>query len=193
MSEILQALYRGDRVTAEQVANSRGDDRLTVFEAAALGRLDALRARLTADPSAAIAVADDGFTALHLAAFLGGAAAVDALLDGGADPAAVAANDMRVQPLHSAVAAHDPAAVLALLRAGAPPDARQQQGFTALQAAAHHGETAIVDMLLAAGADPSVTNDEGRTAADLAAAAGHRALAEHLRSPDGHEDVNRRR
>ncbi|HWJ44513.1 MAG TPA: hypothetical protein VNR63_03930 [Gaiellaceae bacterium] len=48
MSDVLQAIYRGDRDEAERLAAGR---ELDVFEAAALGRTDRLRALVDADPS----------------------------------------------------------------------------------------------------------------------------------------------
>jgi uncharacterized protein len=138
------------------------------LEAAALGRLDGL------DPHARGA---DGFTALHLAAFFGGAGAVEALLAAGADPDADDENPLRVRPLHSAVAARDREAVRALLQAGAHPDVRQQGGYTPLHGAAHAGDAELVRLLLAHGADPALTTDDGRDARALATGAAVAALA----------------
>jgi uncharacterized protein len=116
------------------------------LEAAALGRLEGL------DPSARGA---DGFTALHLAAFFGGAGAVRALLAAGADADADAENPLRVRPLHSAVAAHDIESVRALVEAGADPNVEQQGGFTPLMGARHQGDEEMVQLLLDHGAHDS--------------------------------------
>ena len=132
--------------------------RVGPLEAAALGRLDGL------DPHARGA---DGFTALHLAAFFGGADAVKALLAAGADPDADAENPLRVRPLHSAVAARDREAVRALLQAGADPNVRQQGGYTPLHGAAHNGDEALVALLIEHGADPELRTDDGQTAREL--------------------------
>jgi hypothetical protein len=91
---------------------------------AALGRADDLRGDLAADPGLVSRRSADGFTALHFACFFGGADAVAALLEAGADPDAVAA-DPPVRPLHSAAAARDADAVRLLLEAGADVDATQ--------------------------------------------------------------------
>jgi hypothetical protein len=129
------------------------------LEAAALGDL----ARLDPDARGA-----DGFTALHLAAFFGGAEAVRALLAAGADADADAENPLRVRPLHSAVASRDRESVRALLDAGADPNVVQQGGFTPLHGAAHAGDAEMVRMLLEHGADRAATTDDGKDAQALA-------------------------
>jgi len=179
---VLAKLYAGDRAGAEEAA---GGNALDVFAAAALGRDEEVRQRLAADPATSTGRTDDGFTALHLAAFFGTSTTVATLLAGGADPASVADNPMRVTPLHSALAKRDVASTRELLEAGAPVDAPQEGGYTALHAAAMHGDAALVRLLLDHGADPGRRDGEGRTAADHAANAGHTALAELLAPPGG--------
>ena len=83
MSEALEALYAGEVEKAHELLPP--DEQLSVFEAAAFGRLDALRWSLDADPAQATALSDDGFTALHLAVFGGQEEAVRLLLERGAD------------------------------------------------------------------------------------------------------------
>jgi ankyrin repeat protein len=134
---------------------------------------------LDGDPARARAWSGDGFTALHFAAFFGGAPAALLLLDAGADPDAAARNPMRVAPIHSAAAGRT-AVVPLLIERGADVNARQQGGWTALHEAAHRGDLELTEALLAAGADPRLANDEGITAAQLARDAGHAALADRL-------------
>src|SRR5689334_15700890 len=74
------------------------------LEAAALGDVERLK---HADLSVR---GGDGFTPLHLAAFFGGADAVEAILARGADPDADNENTFEVHPIHSAVAVRDYAA-----------------------------------------------------------------------------------
>ena len=153
MSAVRQALYRGDRAAA--VALVEGGAPVNAFDAAALGDVDRLGTLLTSDPDLVHAWSADGFTALHFAAYLGGAAAVRVLLGAGADVHAVARNDMRVQPLHSAAALGDLEACRMLLDAGADPNAAQQGGFVPLDEAVLTKNDALAELLRARGAQLS--------------------------------------
>ena len=180
VSAVMHALYHAQRPIAELLA-----DRLPavdVFEAAGLGRDGDLRALLAGDGSLAHAWSDDGFTALHFAAFFGGGGAARVLLDAGADPNLRSRNAFEVMPIHSAVAGGHRDVAIALLEAGANPNVRQRHGWTPLQGAADNGDVDLVDRLLAAGADPGGVNDEGTTAADMARKGGHDELAARLES-----------
>jgi ankyrin repeat protein len=153
VSEVRQALYRGDRDGARTLV--AGGAPVNGFDAAALGDVDRLRALLADDPDLARAWSADGFTALHFAAFMGGAPAVQLLLDAGSDVHAVARNDMRVQPLHSAAALGDVEACRLLLDAGADPNAQQQGGYVPLDEAVFNGKDELADLLRARGAQQS--------------------------------------
>ena len=63
MSDALQALYAGDRPRALLLLAD--DDELSIFDAAAFGRVERLRQILEVDPAQARARSQDGFTALH--------------------------------------------------------------------------------------------------------------------------------
>jgi hypothetical protein len=165
VSAVLVALYHRQPEARDALLDAGAE--IGPLEAAALGDVTRL------DASARGA---DGFTALHLAAFFGGAAAVRALLAAGADPDADADNPLRVRPLHSAVAARDAESVRALLAAGADPNVRQQGGFTPLHGAAHAGEAELVALLLAHGADAALVTDDGQDARALASGAAVAAL-----------------
>jgi ankyrin repeat protein len=145
VSELRQALYRGERAAAEALVADGAD--LNVFDAAALGDVELLCDRLTADPEAVNAWSADGFTPLHFAAFLGGPAAVRLLLDAGADVGAISRNEMQVQPLHSAAASGNVDACRLLLEGGANPSAQQQGGYTALDEAEHTKNNALASLL----------------------------------------------
>src|SRR3954471_19919862 len=164
VSAVLVSLYHRQDAAREALLAAGAE--VGPLEAAALGRQDRL------DPDAR---GGDGFTALHLAAFFGGAEAVRALLAAGADANADAENPLRVRPLHSAVASRDRESVRALLEAGAQPNVVQQGGFTPLHGAAHAGDAEMVRMLLEHGADPEMTTEDGRDARALAE--GEAALA----------------
>ncbi|MEN3312831.1 MAG: uncharacterized protein V7645_2160, partial [Actinomycetota bacterium] len=83
MSDLLQALYQGDRVRVDELFAAA--PKLDVFEAAAFGRTDRLRELLDEDSSRANEFGDDGFHPLGLACFFGHVEAARLLLDRGAD------------------------------------------------------------------------------------------------------------
>lgn len=153
MSDILQAIYRGDRDEAERLAAERD---LDVFEAAALGRVDRLRQLLDADSSLANAWAQDGFQPLGLASFFGNLDAARLLVGRGAEVNSASQNEMKVMPLHSAAAAQDPdlrySIARVLLEGGADPNALQQDQYTPLMAADQHGDTRLRELLVEHGA-----------------------------------------
>jgi len=148
-STIRGALYRGDRTEAERLAAADGVD---CFEAAALGDVASLQKCLQDVPGAATAWSDDGFTALHFAAFLGGTEAVRVLLAAGSDVNAVARNEMNVQPLHSAAANGNVESCRLLLAAGADPNARQQGDFTPMDEAVQENNDELIELLRSYGA-----------------------------------------
>jgi uncharacterized protein len=153
MSDVLQAIYRGDRDEAERLAAEKD---LDVFEASALGRTERVRELLDADPALANAWADDGFQPLGLASFFGNADAARLLVERGAEVNSASRNAMKVMPLHSAAAAQDPVVrheiAQLLLEAGADPNARQQDEYTPLMAADQHGDARLRDLLVEHGA-----------------------------------------
>ena len=153
MSELLQAIYRGDRDEAERLSARQ---ELDVFEAAALGRTERLRELLNAEPGLANAWAEDGFQPLGLASFFGNVDAARLLVDRGAEVNSPSRNQMKVMPLHSAAAAQDPDVRYEisklLLEAGADPNARQQDEYTPLMAADQHDDTRLRELLVEHGA-----------------------------------------
>lgn len=175
MTDLTDALYQGDRESAEAIAGTRDID---VFEAAALGRTERVRGHLDADPELARAWTDDGFTALHYAAFFGDPETARLLIERGADVNVIARHtQLVVAPIHSAVASQQVETVRALLDAGADPNVRQEGGFTALHGAAMEGNRELAELLLERGADPTIASDDGRTATSYAAEKGHDELA----------------
>jgi uncharacterized protein len=149
VSEIMQALYRGEVEEARELAR---DAELDVFEAAALGKVSSLRQLLAVDPTLARARSDDDFTALHYAAFFNGPEAARLLLEQGADVNAFADNDLGVHPLNSAAAAGRVDVAAVLLEHGADPNATTRGGFTPLDAARENGDEALAELLRSSGA-----------------------------------------
>ena len=154
MSEIMQALYRGDDDTARRLAEGA---ELDLFEAAALGEVERLRELLGADLTLAQARSDDDFTALHYAAFFDGPAAARLLVDHGADVNAFADNDLGVHPLNSAAAAGQREVAAILLEHGADPNAPTRGGFSPLDAANENGDEELAALLRSHGAQDEPT------------------------------------
>lgn len=178
-SALMAAAYAGQSRIAERLAERAGPDNLSLFEAAAAGVTGAVRSRLEGGADMEDR-SDDGYTALHFAAYFGRLEVARLLLERGADPNAVASNQSRVTPLHSAVAGRHRDLAGLLLALGSSANAVQQGGWTPLHAAARNGDEATAGLLLLRGADASRPADDGRTPADLAAEAGDAALAEML-------------
>lgn len=178
VAAILVALYHGHLEVAAVMADAGAD--LDVFAAAGLGRTDRVDLLLDLDPHLAMAWSPDGFTALHLTCFFAHPSAARHLLAAGADVNAPARNPSEVRPLHSAAAADSTEISRALLDAGAEVDARQQGGYTALHAAAQHGNAGLVELLLERGANPRIRTARGQLPADLALDGGHVRVADRL-------------
>lgn len=179
-SPILLAAYRHRRDALEALL--RREPRLDVFEAAATGDLEGLRAQLSERSERARAYSEDGLTALHLAAYFGHAQAARLLIGHGAAADVLSHDDGEQTPLHLAVLGGHREIAALLLESGAPPDAQERGGVTPLHTAARWGDFELTRLLLAHGARPEVVTDAGKTAADLAYEFEHDALAAFLRS-----------
>jgi ankyrin repeat protein len=157
MSELLDAIYRGDQARVDELLG--GDPALDVFEAAALGRPERLRELLDEDPSRANAFGDDGFHPLGLACFFGHLEAARLLLDRDADVNALSTNEnIQTAAIHASAAAGGDETtryelVKLALEHGADPNLRQRDGFRAIDAARQNGDARVEQLLLEHGAE----------------------------------------
>ena len=182
-SAILLAIYYGRKEVKESLL-AYGPE-LDVFEAAAAGALDRVKAIVDEDQDMSAdlvnAYAQDGFTALGLAAFFGHEDNAAYLLTKGAQVNSVSQNRMRVMPLHSAVAGRHIGIARRLLEAGADVSAKQADGFAPLHGAAQNGQVEMIELLLAHGANVNTPTDDGKTALAYALEEGHTEAANSLR------------
>jgi ankyrin repeat protein len=157
MSDLLQAVYRGDRDRVDELLAA--DPALDVFEAAAVGRTDRLRELLDDDPARANQFGDDGFHPLGLACFFGHLEAARLLLDRGAAVNTVSRNEnIQTAAIHAAAAAAGDEEtrfelVKLVLDHGADPNLPQGGGFRAIDAARQNGDARVERLLLEHGAE----------------------------------------
>ena len=158
MSEILQALYRGEEDRARELA--RGTE-LDVFEAAALGETARVRQLLDDDPALANAFGADGFHALGLACFFGHVDSARELLEHGAEVDAVSKNEhIQTAAIHAAAASGETGVdeatryevVELVLDHGADANLPQAGGFRAIDAARQNGDERLERLLKDRGA-----------------------------------------
>lgn len=156
MSDVLQAIYRGDHDEAERIA---ADRELDIFEASALGRTERVQQLLDADPSLVNAYGDDGFHPVGLASFFGHVETARVLYEHGADANQIARNErIQTAAIHAAAAAEGKneqtryELVELALEHGADPDLEQTGGFRAIDAARQNGDTRVEQLLLDHGA-----------------------------------------
>lgn len=189
-SLVLTAVYHGAREVAAVLL--RHNPPLDLFEAAAVGNADAITALLAENPALVGTANSDGFLPLHLAAFFGQAAAVQALLTGGAEINRIMASRVPYVPsntaLHAAIAGGPHREVVGLLvEAGADVNLLDSNGHTPLHSAVFHNAPELIAYLLANGADVNRQAEGGPTPLAYARARGKEAGAEALRAAGGRE------
>lgn len=178
-SAVLTAVYYNQPAIARLLVKYGAP--LDLFEAAAVGDLDAVREKVSAQPDLVNAVASDGFQPLGLATFFGHVDVAEYLLQAGAAVDSAAHNPLKVMPLHSAAAGSWTEIVRLLIAHGAPVNARQGEDFAPLHSAAQNGSLEIITALLDAGADVNARDAEGKTPLFFALAENHEEAAALLR------------
>jgi uncharacterized protein len=143
LSVVMRAAYRGSEVFEAVLA---AGPQLGPFARIVAGEDDGLPAPDAWTP--------DGFTGLHLAAFVGNVDAARALLDAGADPNTLSrASFARVTPLGTAAFRGSVEVARVLLEHGADPSISGSAEATPLRVVEANGNSDLVALLRAHGAD----------------------------------------
>jgi ankyrin repeat protein len=153
---------------------------ISLFEAAAVGKLDMVAYLLGLHPDAVNDFADDGFTPLGLACYFGQSEVARYLVLKGADVNLPSNNGFHVFPIHSAAAGSYNDIARMLIENGAQVNVKQQAGATPLHSAAHNGNLELLIMLLENGAQTNIRMEGGKLPADLALEKGFTEIAEIL-------------
>lgn len=178
LSPLMIAMYHHEFDIAEMLLDRMVA--LTVYEAAATGKLVHIISNLARKPELVNAYSDDGFQPLGLAAYFGHKEVVNYLIKAGAAVNSRSKNDLEVTPLQSAVAGGHLEVVRSLLDAGASPNVQDRGGYTPLHVAAQNGEVEIVHSLLFGGADMEARSKKKELPLDVALKAGHEEVANLL-------------
>jgi len=173
LSPVMVAAYHGQQEIAAFLAGKAVA--LTVFEAAAIGKISSIVRLLARNPQLVSAYSEDGFQALGLACYFGHFEVAEYLVKAGAPINSVSHNQLKAAPIQSATAAGHEKIVKMLLVNGADPNVREGCGYTPLHAAAQNGDEAMIRTLLYGGADLSLKGNDGKLPLDLAQEAGHAA------------------
>ena len=178
LSPLLTAMYYHEFEIAELLLDRMV--KLTVYEAAATGKMTHLISNLGHKPELVNAYSEDGYQPLGLAAYFGHEKVVEYLIKAGAEVNSPSKNALGVTPLQSAVAGGHLEITRLLLTAGASPNVREGGGYTPLHTAAYNGDVEIVRSLLFGGADLEAKSDKKETPLDMARKAGHDEVANLL-------------
>ena len=178
LSPIMIAAYHGHPELASFLADKTVA--LTIFEAAATGKINNILRMLARDPQLVNTYAEDGFQPLGLACYFGHYDVAEYLVKAGAPINSSSRNDLNAAPIQSAAAAGHVKIVDLLLKYKADPNVREQGGYTPLHAAAENGDKDMIRALLYGGGDLLLRSNDGRLPLDLALEAGHTEAAKIL-------------
>lgn len=178
LSPLLTAMYYHEFEIAELLLDRMV--KLTVYEAAATGKMTHLISNLGHKPELVNAYSEDGYQPLGLAAYFGHEKIVEYLIKAGAEVNSPSKNSLGVTPLQSAVAGGHLEITRLLLTAGASPNVREGGGYTPLHTAAYNGDVEIVRSLIFGGADLEAKSDKKETPLDMARKSGHDEVANLL-------------
>jgi ankyrin repeat protein len=180
LSPLMTALYHHEPEIADLLMERTVA--LTVYEAAATGKMAQLISNLARKPELVNTYSDDGFQPIGLAAYFGHKEAVEYLIKAGAELNSVSKNKMAVTPLQSAVAGRHGDVTRLLIETGASPNVRKRGGYTPLHTAARNGDVEIARSLIFGGADIEASSEKGETPLDMALDADHDEVATLLNS-----------
>lgn len=180
LSVILKATYYGKRDVVEALLASGVE--LNLFEAAATGQSDRVRALLEEDHALINSYSPDGFTPLSLAVFFGHPATVDTLLAAGAEVNAASRETMKLTPLASAMATAQNEIARTLIAHGANVNAKGESDLTPLHTAAARGNIEAATLLLDNGADLNATTTDGKKPISYAEERNHPEMVEFLQN-----------
>lgn len=180
LSVILKATYYGQRDVVEALLSSGVE--LNVFEAAATGQTDRVRALIEQEPALVNSYAPDGFAPLSLAAFFGHPETVEALIAAGAEVSAPSRETMKLTPLASALAAGHNQIARTLIEHGANVNAKGDSDVTPLHTAAARGNIEAATFLLEHGADINATTTDGKKPITYAEDRNHPEMVEFLKN-----------
>ncbi|KAL6107698.1 rfxank [Pungitius sinensis] len=173
-STTLTNKQRGNEVTVRPATL----DSLSIHQLAAQGDVSQVAAHLTKDSSLLSQQDERGFTPLMWAAAFGEKAALDFLLEKGADPKTIARERESALTLASSGGYVD--IVESLLRHGVDIDTYDWNGGTPLLYAVRGNHIKCVEALLAKGADMTIESDSGYSPMALAVALGHKKIQKVL-------------
>ena len=182
VSALMWAVYTRQDVVRDFLLS--GLEGLDIFEAAAVGDCDRIRALLHGDATLARAVSADGWPPLHLAAAFGTPETVALLLEHGAHVHETSRNAMRNQALNACIALGQSIETARLLiDCGADVNYAQAGGYTPLHQAAAAGNVQMVELLIRSHARLELLCDQGKMPTDYAAERNHHQGVELLLSP----------